>query len=507
MKTKSDFLFRLVKSLTSSEKRYLKIQANQTPSKKQNYYLPLLKAIDEQTEYDETALKKKLKRKDFVKHFSTAKTRLKNWILSTLAAYNAQKNDAIQLSEQQLQVNILLSKGFFEEAQKSLEKVKQNCVELERWGFIIEWILPQQKNILLALDKLDMQAMQAMHRETKDYLLCIEQEQELEHIRSILWAADTNKLGFKREVKVKQLEELMAHPVLQSVEKLKSWRAKRFFHYSHFLYYRNTDQATRAIEHLSKLLDVLENYPTNKMQAANLRKSYITNLYNYIVLCQQIDDYATILSKAPVLQQLLKEVIASESRKQSIDFLLNVCYILTDAYCKLNMFSEAFSLIEEYEEALQQFNMYSDQAYIPALFQLAYLHFIQKKHAQTLDYLQTALQDKKSKYMPFFMSDFYILQLLTHFELGNFRLLESLIRTAQRTLKTTNFWDENSRLFFLFFPKYAFAASQTESQEILTEWQELLDNEPKTERIVHLHDWVLSKKKGLEFLEVLEQKG
>jgi len=59
-KTPSNKLFNLVKSLSGSEKRYFNIYANNKWGDRQNKYLKLFTAIDQQKEFDEEALKREI---------------------------------------------------------------------------------------------------------------------------------------------------------------------------------------------------------------------------------------------------------------------------------------------------------------------------------------------------------------------------------------------------------------------------------------------------------------
>lgn len=66
-------LFELIKALSGSEKRYLKLYAASIGGKKDSAYLRLFDAVNRMTEYDERLLKQQLKNEAFVKQLSVAK--------------------------------------------------------------------------------------------------------------------------------------------------------------------------------------------------------------------------------------------------------------------------------------------------------------------------------------------------------------------------------------------------------------------------------------------------
>ena len=75
MKT-SDHLFKLIKSLSKSEKGYFKKYANFHVRNDQNNYTRIFDAIDLQKEYDEKKIIRKFQRERFVNQFAVAQNYL-----------------------------------------------------------------------------------------------------------------------------------------------------------------------------------------------------------------------------------------------------------------------------------------------------------------------------------------------------------------------------------------------------------------------------------------------
>ncbi|MCB9336004.1 MAG: hypothetical protein H6586_07635, partial [Flavobacteriales bacterium] len=86
MKSK-ELLFELVHSLTKSEKRFVKLNAQMHSGDK--VYLKLMDAILKQNEYNEDELLGLFKNEKFVKQFSVAKNYLINFILKQLRQYHS----------------------------------------------------------------------------------------------------------------------------------------------------------------------------------------------------------------------------------------------------------------------------------------------------------------------------------------------------------------------------------------------------------------------------------
>lgn len=136
---KSD-LFGLIKSLSPSEKRYIKQYINRTDGTNNNY-AKLFDAIARQEVEDDKKLKQKFQHLGMIKQWSRNKNYLYNFILRILQVYH-QQDAEFEVSNNLQQVTILYKKGLHKDAYKLLKKTKQ----LAREGvsptllpFIAEW--------------------------------------------------------------------------------------------------------------------------------------------------------------------------------------------------------------------------------------------------------------------------------------------------------------------------------------------------------------------------------
>ena len=125
----SDFLFRLIKSLSKGDRRNLKLFGRLQEGDKK--YLQLFDAIDAQEEYDEDMLLEQFKGERFVNQFSVAKNYLYNYILKTLHVFHHDPH--WDLSTLMHQAEILMSKNLFEQSQKVVRKARHMAERQERF--------------------------------------------------------------------------------------------------------------------------------------------------------------------------------------------------------------------------------------------------------------------------------------------------------------------------------------------------------------------------------------
>lgn len=133
----SDFLFRLIKAMSKGDRRNFKLYARLQDGDKQ--YIKLFDAIDRQQEYDEADILKQFEGERFTNQLSVAKNYLYNYILKTLHIFR--KDPKTELNAILHQVQILMGKNLFEQAQKLLRKAKHLAERQERFPemlFILE---------------------------------------------------------------------------------------------------------------------------------------------------------------------------------------------------------------------------------------------------------------------------------------------------------------------------------------------------------------------------------
>ena len=97
----SDELYKLIKSLSSSEKRFFKIYASRHVIGKENNYVLLFDAIALQKSYSEKAIKVKFSGEPFMKRFAAVKNYLHLLIIKSMRNFHSGSTIDIELKEMQ----------------------------------------------------------------------------------------------------------------------------------------------------------------------------------------------------------------------------------------------------------------------------------------------------------------------------------------------------------------------------------------------------------------------
>lgn len=138
--TPSTNLFDIIHSLTGSEKRYFKVFSSTHIIGYKNNYEKLFNAYCElpaDQPYDEAAFKKKLAAKRWTKNLAVEKKVLEDILMKAMRAYNAEKSSEGALNDIIANVHFLYDKGLVNAAMKELKKGVALAEELENLPSLI----------------------------------------------------------------------------------------------------------------------------------------------------------------------------------------------------------------------------------------------------------------------------------------------------------------------------------------------------------------------------------
>jgi hypothetical protein len=126
-------LFKLITSLTKSEKRFFKLTSSLQSGEKN--YLKIFDYIEIQESYDEYALKEEFKGQNFIKHLPSEKNHLYRLILKSLRAYYGDYTVSSALKQEIKNVEILYNKALYKECEKFVTRAKQSAKKHEKFYY------------------------------------------------------------------------------------------------------------------------------------------------------------------------------------------------------------------------------------------------------------------------------------------------------------------------------------------------------------------------------------
>ena len=165
-KARSEQLFLLIKSLRKTEKRYFKIQCQQS-GKGDLKYVRLFDAIDGLKRFEDESL---LLKEPWINpsQFSNLKAHLYLKILQSLKDFSAATNSELAIKEQIDYVQILFDRSLYSQSIQLLEKVKKSIKNTENLELRLE-VLKWEKNLLpFTIAKNNRERVHEIIRESND---------------------------------------------------------------------------------------------------------------------------------------------------------------------------------------------------------------------------------------------------------------------------------------------------------------------------------------------------
>ena len=145
-KENSEALFRLIKSLRKSEKRYFKIFTSREGNGEDKKFIRLFDLIDKQAEFDEA----KILSKDLSirpEQFSNLKAHLYKRILQSIRLYNSTTVKDIEIRELIDYAQILFNRSLYDQCVKVLQRAKKLATKNDNLELLLE-IFKWEKNVI-----------------------------------------------------------------------------------------------------------------------------------------------------------------------------------------------------------------------------------------------------------------------------------------------------------------------------------------------------------------------
>lgn len=499
-------LFDLIKSLTKSEKRFFKLSSSLQTGEKN--YLKIFDAVDKQSEYDEAALKHQFRKETFIKHFPSEKNHLYKLILKSLRSYHSDNSVSSVLKQELKNIEILHNKALFKECNKFLMRAKKMAIQHEKFYYLFELISWEKKLLEEALE--DGQF-------TKDLDTLIKEEQEvIEKLRNLaayhVLYSKINYVfrsgGFVRNEEDKRLvEEIKNHPLIKGKNTALSKRAATICYYTQgFCHLAYGDHQTA----LTKFMRVKEILDDSNIRV-DLAKRYVRTLNN-IITCHidqkqfdearaVVDEMRNISSKKGFNRTDVQVAIYKNTNIAE----LQICHFTGN-------FEKGLALVEEVVEGMEAYEgkLHKEQV-ISFHYQIAYIYFGAGLYNKALFWINKVLNDNENTLRQDVYSYARLFNLVIHYELGNYDLLEYITKSTQRYLSKRQRDYTLEKLIIEYTRKLIRASNVIEKKELFAKFKEELETavEGPEQRVVLKYfdfiKWADSKVENESFADAVRK--
>jgi hypothetical protein len=503
----SDMLFQLIHSLEKAEKRHFKLYIKRSSSNEHLKVVQLFDVVDKMKDYDEKILLKKLPeiKKE---QLSNLKAHLYRQVLASLRLLNSSGSVDLQLNEQFDHAHILYKKGLFAQSLTIIEKAKEMALAYQKMNFLHQLISLEKRIESLHITRSCNNKAEQLAEEALVVSRHIDNVSKLSNLALQLYSWFI-KVGHARNEEDEQgIKDFMRASLPADAFKQNgfyerlylfesfSWYA--FIRLDFLMYYRYS----------RKWIDLFNEHPLMKRVETG---HYIKGMHN--LLNAYFD-----LKSISKFDETLEDLIAfskTQRVQENENFRVQCFYYITQS--KLNRhaaagtFEEGLSLVPQITAQLADDAMFIDPHRILVLnYKIASLYFGNADYNHCIDYLQKIINDKVD--LRYDLQCYArLMQLLAHYELGNYQLVEHLARSVYRFMAKMSHLRLVDTEILKFLRNSFHVSRQTfkpELEKFLTRNQYLENNRFETRTFAYLDilSWVRSKVENKSMSEIVREK-
>ena len=501
-------LFKLVKSLTKSEKRFFKLSSSLQSGEKN--YLKIFDYIERQSSYDENALKEEFENQTFIKHLPSEKNHLYKLILKSLRSYYSEQSISSSLKQEIKNVEILYNKALYKECEKFVGRAKQTAKRYEKfyyWFELIGW----EKKLLES-------AYESGEFSTDLDKLVEEEEMVIAKLRNLAeYTVIYSKInlifrsgGFTRNERERQVvEDIADYHLIKGKNTAVSTKAASICYYIKGLCAATNRNYRDSFQFFNRTQEILDNNPYIKLDTG---QRYVNTLFHLLRCHIDNKDFNEA-------QELILMIRSLHGKKgfNSVDISVR---IFSNTYNQellllhaMGEFDKSVKLITEIEkqQALYEGKI-SKEMEVLLTYNKAYSYFGTGDYKKALQYINEVLNDNEQNLRQDIYSFSRLFNIVIHYELANYDFLEYVVKSTNRYLSKQERDYQVENVCIKSIRKLAKTAETVNRVEIFEKMQseisELLNDH--NERVVleyfDISSWVRSKIKKISFEEEIKMR-
>lgn len=503
----SEELYVLIKSLTKSEKRFFKLSSSIQTGEKN--YLKLFEYIERQDDYDESELKHYFKDETFIKHLPSEKNHLYKLILKALRGFHSEQSPSSRLKEELRNIEILYDKALYKECTKYIKRGKSIALQNEKFYYLIELISWEKRlseeayesgNFKVDLDKIVKEEEVALAK--------------LENLAAYHILYSRINAVFRSEGYTKNKEQRMIVDEIENEHLIKGKHTAMSYRAASICYYIKglCASAQRDFEDsfifFNKTKSILDDHPLLK---EDLAKRYLfTNFH--LMRCY------IVAGKYSEAEYVLTFIDSLSSKKgfKSDNIANRILSIVFNQRMMLyniqGEFNKSINLFDSFKNKYKEdfISMFSVEQRMLADYYLAYSYFGVDNYKKSLYHLNNILNSEFQKLRQDLFKFARLFNLVIHIELGNFDLLDYVVKSTKRYLKKD---ESDAQIIFETF-NYLTSVIKSGSVNPNSEVLQKFENKLKefsfdhNERVIleyfDIEAWVSSKLNNISFAESVQ---
>jgi len=503
----TDSLFQLIRSLQKSEKRNFKLYAQRNSSNNDLKIVQLFDVIDKMPVYDESILINKtsaIKRQQL----PNLKAHLYRQILSSLRLLEGSDNIDIQLHEQLDFARILYNKGLYHQSLRTLEKIKEIALANNQIHFQIEVLIIEKKIEALHITRSMQDRADAL---THDIDVANEQltrQSKLSNLALQLYSWYIKNGLARNEADEKEVEDYFKKNLTEDIKRPEQFYEKLYYHQSYCWYAFIRQDYLMYYRHTQKWVDIFHDEPAMvQIETGNYIKG-LHNLLNAHFTMRNSDGFHKVLTE---LETFGYSSIVQLNDNNKIQVFVYYYIARINQHFLEGTFKEGLQIVDELTNRLDEYSLFLDQhRTLIFYYKIASLYFGAGDYGSAIDYLNKIINWKV-----YLRNDLQcyarLLHLIAHYELGNFQLLEYLIKTVYRFMASMQNLSLVEEEIFKFLRKSFYMSARKlkpEFEKLLSRIKQFETSKFETRAFAYLDivSWLESKIDDKPVYEIIREK-
>ncbi|XZF16312.1 hypothetical protein ACTHGU_09245 [Chitinophagaceae bacterium MMS25-I14] len=423
----ADELFQLIRSMEKSEKRNFKLYVNRIGNGDDLKMVTLFDALDKMQEYDEAVLLKKNTsiRKE---QLSNLKAHLYKQILTSIRMGRDESIDR-WLNEQMSNARILYNKGLYHQSLKILDKVKHTARSNSQVTFELQALIFEKKIEAIHITRSTENRAEQLCRETEEVSQHLSLLNALSNLSLQLYSWYL-KMGHARDEKDVAAVKMFfnANLPVHNPEKMNFYE-QMYLYQSRCWYAFILQDLLSYYKYAQRWVNIFDRQAGMKgIESAQ----YIKALHNLLSAHFNLNNYEGFKKSLAVFEAFAATEAAITNQNLRIMTFIYLSTARINNHFLEGTFTAGLELVPHIEEKLEEYKLHLDRHRVLVFYyKIACLYFGSGDNGCAIDYLNRIINWKVD-----LRTDLQcysrLLHLIAHYELGNWSIIESLIKSVYR---------------------------------------------------------------------------
>lgn len=502
-----DILFQLIKSLEKSEKRHFKLYIKRSSAKEDLKIVRLFDAVDKLDTYDEKALLKKLPGTE-KRQLYNLKTHLYREILASLRLLKSADSIDLQLHEQFDYAHILYKKGLFLQSLKILEKAKETARANHKFNFLTQVISLEKRIETLHITRSMQDKAEELSAEAVEITSRNQMVARLSNLALLLYSWYTKNGHARNEEDEKGVKEFLKNNLPENIWEQTGFYERLYLYQSMGWYAFIRQDFLMYYRYAQKWVDLFHKQPLMiRVETGHYIKG-LHNLLNAHFDLRNFKQFEVVLQR---FEEFAKTPRVQDHDNFKIQAFIYIAHAKINGHFMKGTFKEGLLLVPDIKQQLKKYSLFIDTHRIMVMnYKIATLYFGSGDYTTSIDYLQKIINEHADVGIDL-QCYARLLHLMSHYELGNDSIIESLTKSVYRFMsKMKNFTVVEEAMFQLLKRSFNLTSRQMkpELELFLQKIKHLEKNRFETRAFAYLDiiSWVESKVYGKPMGTIIHEK-